>query len=62
MKNVIALRELQVTMKTCHTILQPYQLESQQKKTCGNESHEKETKHILAAGADLSHIRKGKFD
>ena len=28
------------------TILKPFQLEPEQKKTCGNESQEEETKHI----------------
>ena len=27
----------------CLAILQPFQFEPEQKKTCGNESHEKET-------------------
>ena len=34
-------------------ILQPFQFESEQIKKCGNESHEKETKHIHASAADL---------
>ena len=32
------------------------------KKTCGNENHEKETKHIHASAADLLHIRVRNFD
>ena len=32
------------------------------KKLCGNESHEKETKHIHASTADLLHIRTGNLD
>ena len=32
------------------------------KKLCGNESHEKETKHIHASTADLLHIRIGNLD
>ena len=28
------------------TIFQPFQFEPEQKKACGNDSHEKETKHI----------------
>ena len=35
------------------TILQPFQFESEQKKKCGNEGHQKETKHIHASAADL---------
>ena len=38
-------------------ILQPFQFASEQKKTCGNESHKKEAKHIHASAADLLHIR-----
>ena len=51
--------------KTCDnevfrsTILQPFQFETEQKKTCGNESHEKETKHIHTSAADLLHIKIG---
>ena len=37
------------------TILQPFQFDPEQKKTCGNESHAKETKHIHASAADLLH-------
>ena len=47
------------------TILQPSQFESEQKKTCGNESHEKETtetKHIHVSAANLLHIRIGNLD
>ena len=41
------------------TILQPFQFEPEQKKTCNNESPEKETtktKHTHASAADLLHI------
>ena len=44
------------------TILQPFQLEPEQKKMCGNENHDKETKHIHASAADLLHIRIGNLD
>ena len=44
------------------TILQPFQFEPEQKKTCGNESHEKETKHIHTSAANLLHIRIGNLD
>ena len=30
-----------------------------EKKTCGDESHEKQNKHIYASASDLEHIRKG---
>ena len=50
---------MHMTMKSdlCRTILQPFQFEPDQKDTRGNESHEKETKHIHASAADLLHIR-----
>ena len=42
------------------TILQPVQFEPEkQKNTRGNDSHEKETKHIDASAADLLHVRIG---
>ena len=44
------------------TIFQPFQFEPEQKKTCGNESHEKETKHNHASAADLSHNRIGNLN
>ena len=34
------------------TISQPFQFDSEQKKTCGNKSHEKETKHTYASAID----------
>ena len=43
-------------------ILQPFQFEPEQKKTCSSESHEKETNHIHASAADLLHIRVGNLD
>ena len=43
-------------------ILRKTQFEPEQKKTCGNESYEKETKHIHAIAADLLHIRIGNLD
>ena len=39
----------------CPAIFQPFQFESQQRKTCGNENYEKETKHIYASAAYLLH-------
>ena len=45
------------------TIFQPFQFEPEQKKKlCGNESLDKETKHIHASVADLLHIRTGNLD
>ena len=46
----------------CSTILKPFQFEPEHKKTCGNESHEIETKHNHASAADLLHIRIGSLD
>ena len=43
------------------TILQLLQFEPEQKKICGNESHEKETKLIHALAANLLHTRIGNF-
>ena len=45
--------------------IQPFQFDFVQKKTCGNESHERETtetKDVHASAADLLHIRKGNLD
>ena len=42
------------------TIFQPFQFVAEQRKTCGNESYEKKTKHIYASAAALVHIRIGK--
>ena len=44
------------------TILQSFQLETEQKKTCRNESLETETKLIYASAANLLHIRIGNLD
>ena len=44
------------------TILQLFQFEPEHKKTCGNDSHEKEAKPIHASAADLLHIRIGSLD
>ena len=44
------------------TILQPFQFDLEQKRTCDNESHEKETKYIHASTADFLHIKIGNLD
>ena len=44
------------------TFFQLFQFEIEQKKTCANESHEKETKHIYSSAADLLHIRIGNLN
>ena len=41
----------------CSTIFQPFQFEHEQKKTRGNETHEKETKQIYASSANLLHMQ-----
>ena len=38
-------------------IFQPLQSDSEEKKTCGNESHKKETKYIYSSAADLLYLR-----
>ena len=40
-----------------YSIFQQFQFKPEQKKICGNENHEKETKHIYASAADLLHVR-----
>ena len=63
MKKVIILKKIQVTMKTfIPPIFQSFQFEPEQKKSCDNESHEKETKHIYASAAALLHIRIGNLN
>ena len=63
MKKAIILKKTQVAMNTfCSNIFQPYQFELEWKKTCGNESHEKETKHIYVSAADLLHISIGNLN
>ena len=39
-----------------------FSLSLNKKKACGNETHEKETKHIHASAADLLHIKIGNLD
>ena len=46
----------------CSTILPSFQFEPKQKKACGNESHETETKHIHASAANILHIRVENLD
>ena len=50
MKKVIILRKIQVAMKTfAPPFFNHFSLSLNRKKTCDNESHEKETKHIHAS-------------
>ena len=44
------------------TIFRPFQFELEQEKTYGNESHEKENKHIYASAAHLLSIRIGNLN
>ena len=61
MKKVTILKKIQVTMKTfALTFFNHFSLSLNRKKTCGNKSHEKETKNTrYASAADLLHIRIG---
>ena len=59
MMKLIILKKIQVTMKT---FAPTFQFEPGQEKTCSNESHEKETKHIYTSAADLLFIRKGNLN
>ena len=61
MKKVIILRKIHENGVFRGTILQLFQFESEQK-TRGNESSEKETKHIHNLVADLLHVRIGNLD
>ena len=44
------------------TIFQPFQLDLEQKKTCGSETYKKETVYIHALAANLLNIRIANFD
>ena len=46
----------------CSTILQPFQFQPEHRKTCGNESHEKEAKPIDASAPYSLHIGIGSHD
>ena len=62
MKKVVILRKIKVTMKSfAPSFSNRISLSLNRNKMCGNESHEKETKHIHASAADLLHIRIGNF-
>ena len=62
MKEVIILKKKIDNEGFYSTIFQPFQFELELKKTCGNENHEKETKHIYASADDLLHIRIGNLN
>ena len=63
MRRVIILKKIQVKMKTfIPPFFNHFSLSLNIKKACGNDSHEKETKHIHASAADLLHIRIGSLD
>ena len=62
-KNVIILRKIQVTMKAfAPPFFSHFSLSLNRKRTCCNENHEKDTKHIHVSAADLLHIRIGNLD
>ena len=53
-KNAFPYRTPPVAASVLHpSISQLFQFEHEKKKTCGNESHEKETKDIHTSAADL---------
>ena len=55
MKEILKIRcQIYILMKKM-IILRKIHIEPEQKKTCGNEIYEKETKHIYAIAADLLH-------
>ena len=55
--------KVSVTMKTfVPPFFNHFSLSVNREKTCGNESHEKKTKHIYASAADLLHIRMGNIN
>ena len=62
MKKVIILKKIQVKMKTFAPPFFNHFSLSLKRKTCGNESHEKETKHIYVSAADLLNIRIGNLN
>ena len=61
-KEILKMRcQIYILMKKM-IILRKIQFEPEQKKTCGNQSHKKVTKHINASAACLLHIRIGNLD
>ena len=47
---------------TCGNVFSTISIWAWTENTCGNESHEKETKHIHASAADFLHISIGNLD
>ena len=62
MKKVIILEKIQVIMKTFVPPFFNHFSLSLNRKRSGNESHEKEIKHIDASAADLLHVRIGNLN
>ena len=63
MNKVIILRKIHVTMKSfAPPLVNHFSLSLNRKRVCGNENHEKETKHIHASATDLLHITIGNLD
>ena len=56
MKKVVILKTIQVMMKTFFPPFSTISVWAWSENTCGNESHEKETKQIYASDDDLLHI------
>ena len=63
MQKVIILRKIHVVIKYfAPQFFNHFSLSLNRKKTCCNESHEKETKHIHASADNLLHIRIGNLN
>ena len=62
MKEILKIQcQIYILMKKM-IILRKIQFEPEQKKTCGNEGYEKETKHIHVRAGNSLHIRIGNLD
>ena len=62
MKKVIILKKLQMKWKLSFHHFSTISVWAWNRKTCGNERHEKETQHIHAFAADLLYVRKKNLD
>ena len=62
MKKMIILKKIQVTMKNFTSPFFNHLSLSLNRKKCGNESHEKETRYIYSSAASLFYIRIGNLN
>ena len=63
MKKVIIMGKMHVIINSfAPPFISHFSLNLNRKKSCGNETHKKETKYIQVSVADLLHIRKGNLD